>query len=349
MLRPREQSGHAGGVALSLVAAALAIGGAAQWGTRYGWWSAAGFAVAALLFGLSARRTAEAPEPALALPPALPGRVLALVGLGVVLCGAAAVLVYRFATPTVTHLIWAAGLLAFAVAALLAPRTPSSLEPLSGAQRWGLIGVCAFTALTLLADLGGLPTEVHGDDAEVGLDALRLIAQFNLFGAGWFELPRFHAFPSAVGLWLVGYDLTGLRAASAALGVAGVLLVFAVGRRLWSVEVGLLAALLLAGERFYVHLSRAGYHYIDTPVLGLLAVWLLLRLMQGGRLGAAIWCGIALGLGIQTYYASRLVPPLIALTWLSLMFTRRSSPPFEKGGQEGFSNSLSPADRKSVV
>ena len=75
-------------------------------------------------------------------------------------------------------------------------------------------------------------------------------------------------------------------------------------------------ALLLVGQRFFIHLSRAGYHYVDTPFVSLLAVWLFLRLWQDGRLGAAVWCGIVLGLGIQTYYASRLVPLLLALTWL---------------------------------
>ncbi|MDX2170322.1 MAG: glycosyltransferase family 39 protein, partial [Deltaproteobacteria bacterium] len=320
MLRLRGELGRADGVALALAAAALALGGAAQWGTRYGWWSAAGFALAALAFGLSARRAPDAPEPTTPPADAIPWRVFALVALGVGLCGAAALQVFHFAPPTVTHPIWVAGLLAFGAAAALAPRQASRLAPLSRGQHWALLGVCVFTAVTLVWDLGGLPTEVHGDEAEVGLDALRLLDQFNLFGAGWFELPRFHAFPSAVGLWLVGTDLTGLRAASAALGVAGVLLLFGIGRRLWSVEVGLLAALLLAGQRFYIHLSRAGYHYIDTPLISLLALWLLLRLMHERRLGAALWCGITLGLGIQTYYASRLVPLLIALSWLSFLF-----------------------------
>ena len=95
------------------------------------------------------------------------------------------------------------------------------------------------------------------------------------------------------------------------LGIGSVLLLFAVARRLWSLEVALLAGLLLAGQRFFIHLSRAGYHYIDTPFVSLLAVWLFLRLWQDGRLGAAVWCGIVLGLGIQTYYASRLVPVLL--------------------------------------
>jgi hypothetical protein len=35
-----------------------------------------------------------------------------------------------------------------------------------------------------------------------------------------------------------------------------------------------------------------------------------------GRLAAAIWCGIVLGLGVQTYFASRAVPVLVTMTFL---------------------------------
>ncbi len=184
-------------------------------------------------------------------------------------------------------------------------------------QRGALIAILVLAVVVFGWALTSIPAEVHGDDAEVGLDAIRLLESFNLFAAGWFELPRFHALPTAISLRLFGATLLGLRMTSAVLGVAGVLLLFAVVRRLWSADLALLAALLLIGQRFWIHLSRAGYHYVDTPVFSLLVIWLLLRLWQDGRLGAALWCGIALGLGIQTYYASRLVPPLLVLTWLA--------------------------------
>ncbi|MEO8603853.1 MAG: glycosyltransferase family 39 protein [bacterium] len=313
--------GRAPGAALALALVGVAVAAAAQWGaTRYGWASAAAFVFAALLFGLSARRLPDSPEGEAAPPGPLPARFLILCAIGAALCGAAGILVYMFQPRLLTHLVWAAGLLTLATAAFSAPRGENRLAPLTTTERGALAAVLVIAALLLCWQVASVPTEVHGDDAEVGLDAVRLLADFDLFGAGWFELPRFHAFPTAIGLQLFGINLLGLRATSAALGLLGVGLLFAVVRRLWSVELGLLAALLLAGQRFYIHLSRAGYHYIDTPVLSLLAVWLFLRLWQERRLDAAIWCGIALGLGIQTYYASRLVPPLLALTWVSFLF-----------------------------
>jgi 4-amino-4-deoxy-L-arabinose transferase-like glycosyltransferase len=308
----------ADGVALWLGLVALAVAALGQAVVaRHGWGAVAAFAVAAALFAVAARRAPLAPE----LPETAPGqwsraRVVAL-GLGLFLCLGAGLLVYQLAPPVLTHAVWALGLIALAAAALLGPAPPSRLPPLTRGQRAALAGVVVLAALVFGWALTAIPAEVHGDDAEVGLDAIRLLTDFNLFGSGWFELPRFHAFPTMLGLRVFGITLLGLRATSAILGAAGVLLLFAVVRRLWNADVALLAALLLVGQRFYIHLSRTGYHYIDTPVLSLLALWLLLQLWQDNRLGAALWCGLALGLGIQTYYASRLVPVLVALTWVA--------------------------------
>jgi len=301
----------------------LAIGGlvAAVAGqaviVRQPWPAVAAFAVGALLFAWAARRAPVDAEREEMPPTPWPARVAIPWAVGVGLCLIAAVLVYRYAQPTTPHTLWVLGMIAIAAGATLAPAPPIRLAPLTTAQRGALVAIVVLAAVVFGWALTSIPAEVHGDDAEVGLDAIRLLENFNLFAAGWFELPRFHALPTAIGLRLFGVTLLGLRMTSALLGVAGVLLLFTVVRRLWSADLALLAALLLVGQRFWIHLSRTGYHYVDTPVVTLLVVWLLLRVWQDGRLGAALWCGIVLGLGIQTYYASRLVPPLLALTWLA--------------------------------
>ena len=84
---------------------------------------------------------------------------------------------------------------------------------------------------------------------------------------------------------------------------------------MWGFEVGLLAGLVLVSARFFIHLSRNGLHYLDTPVLSIVVVWLAWWVWRELRFDAAILCGLALGLGIQTYYASRLVPVLLGVTW----------------------------------
>jgi 4-amino-4-deoxy-L-arabinose transferase-like glycosyltransferase len=324
--RPAPASRSSDLIALGLAMLALAAAAGAQaYLQEWPWVSVAGFVLGGTLLALAARRLPVPPDPAPAPPARLSNAFLTLFGAGISCCLAAAWLVYHGRAPRLTHAVWGVGLVLLAIAAWIG-RTATRDQPApGGAERTFsrrdtlLIGAgLALLALIVFGwDVTALPVEVHGDDAEVGLDAVRLLNNFNLFSAGWFELPRFHALPSAIGIELFGVNLLGLRGTSVGLGIGCVLLLFAVTRRLWNDEVALLAALLLITQRFFIHLSRAGYHYIDTPFLSLLVVWLLLRMWHDGRLGAAVWCGIALGLGIQTYYASRLVPVLLAVTWLS--------------------------------
>ncbi len=308
-------------VALALTAAACAAAGVAQsMAAEHALSSLTGFALAALLIVLV--QPTEPPEVvSAAADPAyhVPRAVWWLLGLGTALSLSAALGVYWRARARVTHSLWDTGLILYVAAAWRARRrTPG--RRVDWATLAIMIGLAAFAAVLFGWHLSTMPPEVHGDDAEVGLDAIRLLERFNLFEAGWFELPRFHALPTAVGVYLFGPTRLGLRFPSAVLGIATVLLLFALARRLWNTEVALIAALLLAGQRFFIHLSRAGYHYIDTPFLSVLVLYLFVRVWQERRLGAAVWCGIVLGFGVQTYYASRLVPVLLALTfagWLA--------------------------------
>ena len=300
------------------LAAVAAAGGAQAYVFDQPWRSVAGFALGALLFLVAERRTPAPPDaPERPAPPAARG-LWTLFAVGCALCAAAGILVYRSAEPMVTHAAWLLGMLCFTGCALWSWRHSRS------GQRPSLKALGAVLLLLVLA--GGLfgwrvsssPLEVHGDEGEEGMDAVTLLTQkpFNLFTVGWYWLPRLHVLRQAAGLKLFGVNLLGLRSTSVVLGAVGVVLVFTVGTQLWGFEVGLLAGLVLVSARFFIHLSRTGLEYLDTPVLSILVAWLAWWVWHELRLDAAIVCGVALGLGIQSYYASRLVPVLLALTWL---------------------------------
>jgi hypothetical protein len=312
---------RAAGAWLAVLAVALAAAGQALV-ARHPWVSCICFALGMLLFVLAEWRTPQEPEPE-ASPSLAPSWGLwAWLFPGCVACVAAGVAVYRNASPACTHGLWFLGLGFFIACTLwLSWRRRSRLKMPCARTIAAWVFLLTVSGVLFGWRLTSTPPEVHGDDAEVGNDAFVLLEMrpFNLFGTGWFELPRLHAVPTALGLKLFGPDLAGLRGTSVVLGMASVLLVFAVARRLWGFEVALLSGLLLASTRYFIHLSRTGFHYIDTPFLSLLVLWLFLRAWYDQRMGAAIWCGIALGLGVQTYYASRLVPVLLGLTWILWM------------------------------
>lgn len=241
-----------------------------------------------------------------------------LVAAGVLCCAASGIAAFFQAGPITTQVPWALGLLLLIGASLSLYRRADLRRRPDSRTLLVLTALLLLSALLFAWHLATMPPEVHGDDAEVGLDAIRILQArpFNLFGSGWFGLPRFHAAPTALSLKIFGINLLGLRATSAILGTATVLVLFALARRLWGFEIAVLASLVLVSQRFFIHLSRTGYHYIDTPFVSVLALWLFVRVWQERKLGSLVWCGIVLGLGVQTYFASRLVPVLLAVTFL---------------------------------
>ena len=262
------------------------------------WASLVLFAGAMIAFGAATLPEEEVGEPEERQRAPLPRGFWPLFAAGTILGAGAGVAVYAGMRPWVTHGAWLLGLAAYAGAAACTWRRAESGRP---RRRTAAAVVLLLVVSGLLFGwrLTSLPPEVHGDDAEVGLDAIDLIQRrpFNLFETSWFKLPRFHALPTAIGLEIFGINLLGLRATSFALGVATVLLLFGFTKRLWGFETALLAALVLASMRFFIHLSRTGFHYVDTPFLSVLAAWLFVRVWRDRHLGAAVCCGIALGLG----------------------------------------------------
>ncbi len=303
---------------LKLVAAAAAAGGQASVFTRPQL-SIGAFVLGILLFLAAERLAPAAPEPEERRATPAPPGVWTLFATGCALCVAAGILVHRHAGPGLTHPPWVLGLLLLAVSALWARRRAWSWRYPSPRVLAAVLLLFVLASGLFAWRLTTVPLEVHGDEGEEGMDAVALLHEepFNLFSVGWYWLPRFHVVRQAAGMKLFGVNLLGLRSTSVVIGMLSVLLVLSVGYRLWGFEVGLLAALLLVSARFFIHLSRTGLEYIDTPFLSVLVVWLAVGAWQELRLSAAIMCGIALGLGIQGYYASRLVPLLLTATWLA--------------------------------
>lgn len=257
--------------------------------------------------------------PAAGARPRWPAAAWISLALAVALCGASAAAVASEGTATAQHLSWAAGLVLFGVTAAIVTTPPElGWRKVDFAAAFLIVVVCT---LSTVWQIEVLPPEIHGDESEVGLDARRLLfdPERRIFASGWFGLPALHAGTKALGFVAFGNDLWGLRMGSAALATATALLLFSVVRRLSGTPLALAAALLLATQRYFMHIGRTGFHYIDTPFFSVLALWLFIRLWQDRRPGAAIWCGVVLGLAMHTYFASRFIPVLVSLTALLLV------------------------------
>ncbi len=83
-------------------------------------------------------------------------------------------------------------------------------------------------------------------------------------------------------LWVrvAGLSETALRLPSAVFGVAGVAVIYLLGRDLFDARTGLVAALLLAFSRYHIAYSQEARTYSLTFLLVLFAVWFALRITR---------------------------------------------------------------------
>lgn len=111
---------------------------------------------------------------------------------------------------------------------------------------------------------------------------------------------------------LFGLSQWTLQFASALAGIGTIVAVYALGREAFNRQVGLLAALLLAVNRWHITLSRAGYRVILMPLFSVLVLYTLMKALRKRRFLDWYWAGVALGLGFYTYKSYLFVPVVVA-------------------------------------
>lgn len=133
-------------------------------------------------------------------------------------------------------------------------------------------------------------------------------------GIPWWAGLSFHDHPPLVFfiqrifMRLFGESSFVFRLPSALLGVASVYLLFLIGRQLFSQEVGLLAAAILAVSAHHLFISRLGLQEAYVVFFLLFASYLFLRSLE--RDTFFIWSGVALGFAFLTKYTTFILVPI---------------------------------------
>ena len=128
---------------------------------------------------------------------------------------------------------------------------------------------------------------------------------------------------------VLGFNVLSGHILSAALGLLSVALTYALARRLFGREVGLVAALTLAASFWSLMYSRIGLRHIALPPLALGALVLVAPLASPAaerprlRPSRALLLGLLSALAIYTYPAGRLLPVLLLLFAAYLFLLRR--------------------------
>jgi hypothetical protein len=129
-----------------------------------------------------------------------------------------------------------------------------------------LLAILALALALRLYRLGDWTGGVHGDEGEVGMDALRIVNGHPVppFRTGWFGQPNIYYWGVAIGMKLFGTGLAGLRAFSTLAGTLIILPLYALARQLFGVRTAILACLFLAISDIAIHFSRMEFSNITT-------------------------------------------------------------------------------------
>jgi sugar lactone lactonase YvrE/4-amino-4-deoxy-L-arabinose transferase-like glycosyltransferase len=193
-------------------------------------------------------------------------------------------------------------------------KTRSSGKP---RRAWGVLGLILLLAAVLrLAWLDVLPFGVWYDEAEYGLQALRILnePQFRPVFEGAINGPAHYLYLVAGSFDWFGTSATSIRLVNVAFGVLTVLAGYVVGSELFGRRVGLVLAFLLAVSSWLITLSRLGMHSTSTtPFFTLVTLAFVLRALRTGRVIEFALAGLWLGLGLCFYTSFRLFVPVIGL------------------------------------
>ncbi len=204
--------------------------------------------------------------------------------------------------------LWAGGVAAY----VLSFRTASRRFPRPTLLVWtALAMIVLFAGWLRLTALTDIPANISIDEILPSLEALH-IAQgepVNVFSStGWFSMPNLtFAFPALV-MKFAGQDaFFGARLSSALTGLAGIVALFFLTRRLLGDRAALLASFLLAAGFWHLHNSRTAFPFAQSSFWTALVIYLLTRAQQDDSPAAFALTGAVLGIALQCYFPVRIL------------------------------------------
>lgn len=188
-------------------------------------------------------------------------------------------------------------------------------------------------ALLIGVFLLGMALRLHGLDSSslwldeiltsqrAGLDLPTLLSRLATGEGGGYQVPLSYAV-AHFAVACLGLSEFTLRVPSMLAGCLSVLLIYKVGKSLWSTSVGLSGAFLLALNAYHVQYSQEARHYALMVFLALLSLIFLIKALERG--GAGLWIGfvICTSLGLYNHYFALLFLPAEILFGASSIVAR---------------------------
>jgi 4-amino-4-deoxy-L-arabinose transferase-like glycosyltransferase len=181
----------------------------------------------------------------------------------------------------------------------------STLPAPSRSQPWAWLGLAALTALLYLPNLGAYDLWAP-DEPRFGQVAREMLMSGNWIvphvnNQVYTDKPPLYFWFIALLALLQGGEVTALagRLPSALAAIGGVLVTFAIGRRLFNRAVGLIGAIVLASTMVYLYQARTAQLDMLLSFFCFLAVWAFVVCYQSERprplTAVVFWAAMALG------------------------------------------------------
>ncbi len=208
-----------------------------------------------------------------------------------------------------------------------APRARLQLPSLAGGRHistsWFQLAALATIATVIflrLYNLDQLQNEIYGDIALIfdyiaEIQAGTWPTHFTLSSG-----PLYHYLIMPV-ILITGPTYFGIKLASVLVSLGVLAGTYALAGRLLDNRFGLLATLIAGVSSWLLIFSRLGNSQILVPLLTICALWLALRVAQGGGTADVTACAAVAALGLYVYPQSFILPPVIGLTLLCLRWT----------------------------
>lgn len=160
--------------------------------------------------------------------------------------------------------------------------------------------------------LGMLAFALHGDEANIALQALQLQSgQVDIIGVGWANLPLLSFLPHALTMAVFGANVVGQRMGSVIFGILSLPVFYYFVKLLFTKRVALFATLLLGVSNIWLAYSRVGLTNVQAAFVVLCTLYFTLLGIEKKKTWAIVVGGIFLGLCVYSYLAARITPLII--------------------------------------
>ncbi len=192
-------------------------------------------------------------------------------------------------------------------------------------HKWllGMLLVIAF--LLRIYRLYDIPLDLSTDMASMGISARDYLLgnESQIFGTGWYYIPRLAFLPYVFSMWLAGNNLFGLYFGTVVMGTLSILAVYLFIWRLFdNHRLALVTTVLITINPAHIEYSRIP-SYVDPWMFGFFGLFFLIDGLKSRRKTSFAFSGILAAFTFMGYPSGRAIIPMMGLVILSAFLFKR--------------------------